>query len=97
MTAVMIGIDPHKGSHTAVAIDAGEVPLGRVRIRACPDQAGQLLAWARAWPDRTWAARGRHRARGTCWPSSWSPLASGCWTSSPSWPSSTPNSRWAAP
>jgi hypothetical protein len=58
MMVVMIGIDPHKGSHTAVAIDAGEVPLGRVRIRACPDQAGQLLAWARAWPDRTWAARG---------------------------------------
>ena len=54
----MIGIDPHKGSHTAVAIDAGEVPLGRVRVRACPDQAGQLLAWARAWPDRTWAVEG---------------------------------------
>jgi transposase len=47
MTAVMMGIDPHKGSHTAVAIDAGEVPLGRVRIRACPDQAVQLLVWAR--------------------------------------------------
>jgi transposase len=58
MTAVMIGIDPHKGSHTAVAIDTGEVPLGRVPIRASPDQAGQLLAWARAWPDRTWAAGG---------------------------------------
>ena len=54
----MIGIDPHKGSHTAVAIDAGEVPLGRVRVRACPDQAQQLLAWARAWPDRTWAVEG---------------------------------------
>ena len=59
MTAVMmIGIDPHKGPHTAVALDTGEVPLGRVRIRACLDQAGQLLAWARAWPDRTWAAGG---------------------------------------
>jgi hypothetical protein len=58
MMVVMIGIDPHKGSHTAVAIDAGEVPLGRVRVRACPDQAGQLLAWARAWPDRTWAVGG---------------------------------------
>src|SRR5262245_25046104 len=31
MAAVMIGVDPHKGSHTAVAIDAEEVPLGRLR------------------------------------------------------------------
>ncbi len=58
MTAVMIGIDPHKGSHTAVAINVGEAPLGRVRVPACPGQAGQLLAWAQAWPERTWAAGG---------------------------------------
>jgi len=58
MTAVMIGIDPHKGSHTAVAINAGEEPLGRLRVRACPGQAGQLLAWAQGWPERTWAVEG---------------------------------------
>jgi hypothetical protein len=34
MTAVMIGIDPHKGSHTAVAIGAAEEPLGDLRVRA---------------------------------------------------------------
>jgi hypothetical protein len=34
MAAVMIGIDPHKASHTAVAIDEKEVPLGEVRVRA---------------------------------------------------------------
>jgi hypothetical protein len=28
MAAVMIGIDPHKASHTAVAVDGREVPLG---------------------------------------------------------------------
>jgi transposase len=55
---VMIGIDPHKGSHTAVVIGPSEEPLGRQRVRACPDQARQLLAWAAAWPDRTWAAGG---------------------------------------
>jgi len=44
--AVMIGIDPHKGSHTAVALGASEQLLGRVRVRACPSQAGQLVAWA---------------------------------------------------
>jgi len=55
---VMIGIDPHKGSHTAVAVTAAEEPLGKVRIRACPAQAGQLVAWAAAWPERTWAVEG---------------------------------------
>jgi transposase len=56
--AVMIGIDPHKGSHTAVAVGAAEEPLGTLRVRACPDQAGKLVAWARAWPERTWAVEG---------------------------------------
>jgi hypothetical protein len=28
MTAVMIGVDPHKASHTAVAISGSEEPLG---------------------------------------------------------------------
>jgi transposase len=56
--AVMIGIDPHKGSHTAVAVGAAEEPLGQVRVRACPGQAQKLVAWARAWPERTWAVEG---------------------------------------
>ena len=50
MAAVMIGVDPHKGSHTAVAISAAEEPLGEVRVRACVAQAERLLAWAQAWP-----------------------------------------------
>jgi hypothetical protein len=53
---VMIGIDPHKASHTAVAIDLAEVPLGQLRVRACAAQAERLLAWAQAWPQRTSAA-----------------------------------------
>jgi hypothetical protein len=59
MAAVMIGVDPHKASHTAVAISAAEEPLGELRVRACVAQAGRLLAWATAWPQRTWAAGGR--------------------------------------
>src|SRR6266704_6515546 len=43
MAAVMIGVDPHKGSHTAVAIGADEVPVGLVRVRACAAQAERLL------------------------------------------------------
>ena len=56
--AVMIGIDPHKGSHTAVAVGAAEESLGTLRVRACPDQAQKLTAWAQAWPQRTWAVEG---------------------------------------
>src|SRR5271170_6773760 len=45
MAAVMIGVDPHKASHTAVAISAVEEPLGELRVRACTVQAERLLAW----------------------------------------------------
>ena len=58
MAAVMIGVDPHKASHTAVAISAAEEPLGELRVRACAVQAERLLAWAAAWPQRTWAVEG---------------------------------------
>ena len=58
MTAVMIGIDPHKASHTAVVISGAEEPLGELRVRASAAQAERLLAWAAAWPERTWAAGG---------------------------------------
>jgi transposase len=58
VVAVMIGVDPHKASHTAVAIDVTEEPLGELRVRACSAQAEQLLAWARAWPERAWAVEG---------------------------------------
>src|SRR6201998_4103087 len=58
MAAVMIGIDPHKASHTAVAIGPAEEPLGELRIRASAAQAGRLVAWAADWPERTWAVEG---------------------------------------
>ena len=56
--AVMIGTGPHKGSHTAVAVGAAGEPLGTLRVRACPDQAGKLAGWAQAWPERAWAVEG---------------------------------------
>jgi transposase len=58
MAAVMIGVDPHKGSHTAVAISPAEETLGELRVRSCAAQAHRLLAWAQAWPHRTWAIEG---------------------------------------
>jgi transposase len=58
MAAVMIGVDPHKGSHTAVVIGTSEEVLGQLRVRACAAQAERLLAWAAPWPQRTWAVEG---------------------------------------
>jgi transposase len=58
MAGVMIGIDPHKASHTAVVISGAEEPLGELRVRASAAQAERLLAWAAAWPERTWAVEG---------------------------------------
>ena len=53
MAAVMIGVDPHKASHTAAAIGPAEEPLGGIQVRAAASQAEQLLAWAAVWPERT--------------------------------------------
>src|SRR5215472_8577195 len=58
MAVVMIGVDPHKASHTAVAVGAAEEPLGQLRVRASAVQAERLVAWAAPWPERTWAVEG---------------------------------------
>jgi transposase len=52
---VMIGIDPHKASHTAVAIDSNEHVLGKLQVRADRRQTERLLAWAAPFQTRTWA------------------------------------------
>ena len=56
--AVMIGFDPHKASHTAVAIDDKEKPLGELRVRSSSGQVEQFLSWAAQWPERSWAVEG---------------------------------------
>ena len=52
---VMIGVDPHKGSHTAVAADANERSLAELRVRSGPKQLERLMKWASQFPERTWA------------------------------------------
>lgn len=52
---VMIGIDPHKRSHTAVALDEHDKVLAELRIEAHPRQVERLLGWAECWPSRIWA------------------------------------------
>ena len=85
MAAVMIGVDPHKGSHTAVAIGAAEEVLGQVRVRASAAQARQLLAWSASWPHRAWAVEG---AGGLGHLLAQQLVAAGerCWTCRPGWP-----------
>ena len=41
-----IGIDPHKATHTAVAIDESETPLGEITLSADQYQTKTLLDWA---------------------------------------------------
>jgi transposase len=52
---VMIGVDPHKGSHTAVAIDEGESELAQLKLRATRRQVEELVEWAAPFEKRTWA------------------------------------------
>ncbi|MDP8931327.1 MAG: IS110 family transposase [Actinomycetota bacterium] len=54
--SMTIGVDPHKASHTAVAIDGDEHPLARVTVTADRGQTQRLLAWAEPLGvERTWA------------------------------------------
>jgi transposase len=52
---VMIGIDPHKRSHTAVALDEHDAVLDQLRLDADARQVARLLGWATGWPERIWA------------------------------------------
>ncbi len=52
---VIIGVDPHKATHTAVAIDGDEQPLARLQVVADRAQTQRLLAWAAPFEERTWA------------------------------------------
>jgi len=63
---MLIGIDPHKSTHTATAIapDANH-EVASIRIDATLGEYRRLLTWARQWPQRRWAVEnaeglGRH-------------------------------------
>jgi transposase len=57
---VTIGVDPHKTSHTAAALDEHGRLLGQQRIPAALDGYQALRAWAERWPQRCWAVEGAH-------------------------------------
>jgi transposase len=54
----MIGIDPHKGSHTAAAVDRSESVIDTLRVIADDRQREHLLAWATRFTPRVWAVEG---------------------------------------
>jgi len=57
---IVIGVDPHKQTHTAVAVRSGSGELVDERTAAArPAGYGELLAWAQAaGEDRVWALEG---------------------------------------
>ncbi|MCZ4590119.1 transposase [Rhodococcus opacus] len=53
---IVIGIDPHKSTHTATAVDpVTNTDLGSIRIDATLTGYKTLIAWAKSWPQRQWA------------------------------------------
>jgi len=54
----MIGIDPHKGSYTAAAVDRSESVIDTLRVIADDHQREHSLAWAAPVTPRVWAVEG---------------------------------------
>jgi transposase len=54
----IIGIDPHKGSHTAAVIDGDEQLVGELLLCADRRQRDRLLRWAAPFAPRLWAVEG---------------------------------------
>lgn len=55
---VVIAVDPHKASWTAVAVTAGLVPAGALRVEANRAGYRQLRRFAAGWTDVRWAIEG---------------------------------------
>ena len=51
----MIGIDPHKATHTAVAVDDDEQVIDEFTLGSSNDQAERLTSWAEGLGKREWA------------------------------------------
>jgi len=56
MSLVILGVDPHKQSHTATALVVGShQQLASLQVPASQSGYRQLLAWAQQFPQRRWA------------------------------------------
>jgi transposase len=54
----VIGIDPHRGSHTAAVLDGAEKLLAEFWVVADRRQCRRLLEWAAPFAPRVWAVEG---------------------------------------
>ncbi|MET8249414.1 IS110 family transposase [Streptomyces sp. NPDC005202] len=55
---ILIGIDPHKSSHTAVAVDTAGHQVAQRRFVVNAGTFRQLMRWCEQWPDRRFAVEG---------------------------------------
>ncbi|MGI5143662.1 MULTISPECIES: IS110 family transposase [unclassified Streptomyces] len=55
---ILIGVDPHKASHTAVAVDAAGHQLAQRRFAVNAGAFRQLMRWCEQWPERRFAVEG---------------------------------------
>lgn len=60
----IIGVDAHKRTHTLVAVDETGRRLAEKTVAATPEGHLEAVAWARAWPEHTFALEDcRHLTR----------------------------------
>ncbi|HET9646768.1 MAG TPA: IS110 family transposase [Microlunatus sp.] len=57
-SAVVIGIDPHKASWTAAAVNSALQPVATIRVPVSRDGYRRLREFAGRWPAATWAIEG---------------------------------------
>ncbi|MGW3826164.1 IS110 family transposase [Streptomyces sp. NPDC005071] len=55
---ILIGVDPHKSSHTAVAVDAAGHQVAQRRFVVNAGTSRQLMRWCEQWPERRFAVEG---------------------------------------
>ncbi|MEU2110735.1 transposase [Streptomyces sp. NPDC019507] len=55
---ILIGVDPHKSSHTAVAVDAAGHQVAQHRFVVNAGTFRQLMRWCEQWPERRFAVEG---------------------------------------
>lgn len=56
---MIIGVDPHKNSHTATAVDpATNTPVGSIRVDASLAGYRELMRWSQRFEHRRWAVEG---------------------------------------
>jgi hypothetical protein len=58
VAVITIGIDPHKSSLTAVALQPSGDVSATIRLEVNRDTVTRLQAWAAGWPQRQWAVEG---------------------------------------